>query len=717
MAQRRRRWSWPVSIGLLIALFAGGAPQRPARAATGREPVIVIPGVAGSELTLAADYALNVANGHGGSYARTYRAGERVWVNTWEAALLGDDDYFDILKLQPDGRTPVAPPLAVSGIYGPVYDDLIVYLERQGYARNVDLWLFPYDWRTDIRTTHEQLDALVGRALVAANGGRADPASWTITRVDLLGHSMGGLVGRSYVSDPARAGRVDQLITLGSPQLGAVKFLKTLLYGDTFGPYFLGIGLNPTEIKDVVQHMPGAVQLLPSRPYYTAYDNSDDARLRPYVEGRDVDGDGQARGVLAYDDVLGLLRNSGANSTVLGMADSYHTALDEGQHGGVNGVRWAALVGTGRGTVGQLREYTGTCWTWAGYRPCPKRDELPVDGDGTVAVMSAAMGDPWRNELIASGANLWYLAREHGALVQDDESLGVRVGDGPALTWIGRVLSGEIDTTAAPSLRPVVFFPAVSSPAADAKAAIPVPAAEPSQAPPPPLEGLWIAALGPAALEVRDGQGRGAGRARAQEETQPGIPGASYDRMPEGEFLFVPQGAPYTLRVAAEGEGSVDLKVRVLGNNRIERTAVYLGIPLGAGGQAELRLAADAGQAKATQLWPELAVDADGDGAAESTVPPVAVLDAQESADTDAPSISVLPVVLKSGGAVTVSWQQSDSGAGVFQELAVLDPGGAAARPVQSGETVTLPTGRHTLMVVVQDRAGNTSVSEVRFEV
>src|SRR4051812_39307072 len=77
-------------------------------AATGREPVIVIPGVGGSEFTAGTPFSLSVDNGHGGTFRRSYGAGEKVWVNTFQILLPGDDDYLDALKLQSDGTTPVA---------------------------------------------------------------------------------------------------------------------------------------------------------------------------------------------------------------------------------------------------------------------------------------------------------------------------------------------------------------------------------------------------------------------------------------------------------------------------------------------------------------------------------------------------------------------------------------------------------------------------------
>jgi Lecithin:cholesterol acyltransferase len=614
---------------LALALIVGGATwidRRPAQAASGREPVIVIPGVAGSELSVGAAFHLGVDDGHGGVYSRNYAASEKVWVNVLQAALPGDDDYFDALKLYPDGRTAVAPALRVSDIYHSAYDDLVEYLGRQGYEQGVDLWLFPYDWRRDIRATAEDLDAMVTRALVAANGGRSDPSTWTIRKADIVAHSMGGLVGRYYISDAGRAARIDQLITLGSPQFGAAKFLKTLVYGDDFGSTFLGLGLNADEVRDVVQNMPGAMQLLPSRAFYGYYDGSGGDRLGPFVEDRDIDGDGQASGALDYGGVKQLLLNLGKNRAVIEMAQDYHDAIDRPwnrvflpllsadtqtisstlaitpRRGGpreqaagltsscsygcgpmpndtANGVRWEALIGYGYATLGQIREYVGDC----GGEACVKRDELPVDGDGTVAIMSAAMGDPQRNNLIASGARLWYVQRQHGDLVNADYILGVRSADGPALTWLGAILRGTAPTTAE---------------------------AAPSAA----LSGVWVAALGPVALEARDREGRTTGRARGQDRARAEISGSRYERLPESEFAFLRPGQPYTLVLRAERAASVDLKLRLLAGGQVARTILYAGVRLGPNGLA--RLALPPAPAGADTL-PALQIDANGDGTFE----------------------------------------------------------------------------------------------------
>jgi pimeloyl-ACP methyl ester carboxylesterase len=610
---------------LALVLLVGGAARsdrRPAQAASGREPVIVIPGMAGSELSAGAAFHLGVDNGHGGVYSRDYASGEKVWVNILQAALPGDDDYFDVLKLYPDGRTAVAPELRVSDIYHSAYDDLVAYLGRQGYEQGVDLWLFPYDWRRDIRATAEDLDALVTQALVSANGGRSDPSTWTILKADIVAHSMGGLVGRYYISDAARGARIDQLITLGSPQLGAAKFLKTLIYGDDFGSTFLGLGLNADEVRDVVQNMPGAMQLLPSRAFYRYYDNSAGDRLSLFVEDRDVDGDSQASGVLDYGGVKQLLLNLGKNRAVIGMAEDYHDAIDQPwnrlflpllsvgaqtvsptlamtppgaglgeQSDTANGVRWDALIGYGYATLGQIHEYVGDC----GGEACAKRDELPVDGDGTVAVMSAEMGDAQRNNLIASGARLWYVQRQHSDLVKAYYVLGVPSGDGPGLAWVGAILRGATPTTAE-------IKPSAS------------------------LSGVWVAALGRVALEARDRVGQASGRTPGQDRARAEIGGSRYERLPGSEFAFLKPGQPYTLALRAEHAGSVDLKLRVLAGGQVVRTLLYANVQLGPNGLARLALPPVLDGA---DMLPALQIDANGDGVFETLARAPTVLGGQ----------------------------------------------------------------------------------------
>jgi pimeloyl-ACP methyl ester carboxylesterase len=93
------------------------------------------------------------------------------------------------------------------------YTDLIETFRANGYQEDYDLFPFPYDWR---RSNEETAVALRLRIMEAKNICRCD-------KVDVIAHSMGGLVVRQYIQSDDYAGDIDQLVFLGTPHLGAPK--------------------------------------------------------------------------------------------------------------------------------------------------------------------------------------------------------------------------------------------------------------------------------------------------------------------------------------------------------------------------------------------------------------------------------------------------------------------------------------------------------------
>ena len=174
------------------------------------------------------------------------------------------------------------------------------------------------------------------------------------------------------------------------------------------------------------------------------------------------------------------------------------------------------------------------------------------------------------------------------------------------------------------------------------------------------------------------------------------MPETRHERLPGSEFAFLKRNAAYTIVLDAEAEGSVDLKVRVLDNGGNTRTAVYLGVPLRAHGHAQLQLKPGTGRAAAPQGWPELEIDADGDGVSETRLPATAVLDERTSADITAPEL-VIDTPSANGavaGPTSVRWRAADSEAGLLREEAILDPDTTTPRVVTNGQTMVLAPDR-----------------------
>jgi pimeloyl-ACP methyl ester carboxylesterase len=100
------------------------------------------------------------------------------------------------------------------------------------------LYVFLYDWRRDLSQAAAQLDALIEQ--VRADHGQAD------LKVDLVGHSSGGLVNRYYLlyggrtldppglpaPDFSGARKVNRVVAIGVPELGITRAAASLIDGE-----------------------------------------------------------------------------------------------------------------------------------------------------------------------------------------------------------------------------------------------------------------------------------------------------------------------------------------------------------------------------------------------------------------------------------------------------------------------------------------------------
>lgn len=87
-----------------------------------------------------------------------------------------------------------------------IYNELIENLSTNGWETKP----FYYDWRKDIRDNSDKLSEYI-----SSNSGPTE-------KVNLIGHSMGGLVGRQYL-ESNDGGKLKSILTAGSPHKGAVQ--------------------------------------------------------------------------------------------------------------------------------------------------------------------------------------------------------------------------------------------------------------------------------------------------------------------------------------------------------------------------------------------------------------------------------------------------------------------------------------------------------------
>jgi pimeloyl-ACP methyl ester carboxylesterase len=96
--------------------------------------------------------------------------------------------------------------------------------QKAGYVRDTDLFVAFYDWRKAVKDSAlSYLKPWIDRA--KQKSGKP--------KVILIGHSMGGLVARSYIQSQAYAGDVERLITVGTPHRGSAQAYYSWGSGET----------------------------------------------------------------------------------------------------------------------------------------------------------------------------------------------------------------------------------------------------------------------------------------------------------------------------------------------------------------------------------------------------------------------------------------------------------------------------------------------------
>lgn len=102
------------------------------------------------------------------------------------------------------------------------YDPLIRHLEELGYRKGSTLFAYPYNWRRDNR------DSAAGLALHISDIKRYCQCA----SVDVVAHSMGGLVARSYIESNSYHNDIANLITIAAPSGGSLDAYPVWEAGD-----------------------------------------------------------------------------------------------------------------------------------------------------------------------------------------------------------------------------------------------------------------------------------------------------------------------------------------------------------------------------------------------------------------------------------------------------------------------------------------------------
>lgn len=271
------------------------------------------------------------------------------------------------------------------------YGGVIAAFESAGYEPDLDLFTFPYDWRRDLLETSRLLAAAIADIL-AQTGAEA---------VDVVAHSMGGLLARTYVNATADP-PIRKLILMGTPSYGSPDAFLAL-HNELGQGRFL---LEDKNAQDLSANWPSVFQLLPTPDYFEIYGHIFDDQFGEDHEGAltGVSGEAAWRRTFLENPDSSLAQ---VNEYLLTIAGSYSARAFHERIGPTLEFAGDLLIiaGSGTGTVGVIVKSDSARDVWTG---------IMVNGDGTVPLLSVT-------RLRSSGpVSIYHTTASHEGMLSDE---------------------------------------------------------------------------------------------------------------------------------------------------------------------------------------------------------------------------------------------------------------------------------------------------------
>ncbi len=417
---------------------------------------------------------------------------------------------------------------------------LIDEFEGQGYvaeegADDQTFYTFPYDWRYGASGIYPKPDNYTGRDiansdLLAKRIARLAEISPT-GKVDVIAHSLGGLIAKKYVADYGQP-KIGKLVFAGVPNLGAPLAGRALISGTDFGVF----GLNPAELKKIAQNMPAAYDLLPSEQYFSKK-GSWIRKVKPAA----IWGINQTE-ELDYLQTRLYLAGAGTNNTATNRAIGLHSDLDDMTADDflAKGIDSYNIAGCKSAVFSTLSDWVNADGVHIRY------DFFAIaNGDDTVPFESA-------NLALASDANTFYAPEtKHGQMPSFD---GAR-------QKIASIITGG--NIAVPNNKIITRAQLLAN---DKLCK---------------LYGTTIKIESPLAIKITDNFGNvieDVGNVGPKNE----IPGAAFDVDGEKKYVYLPQGngQEYQIDLQGTGQGTFTLTAQAIENDIPQEPRVFFAIPV-----------------------------------------------------------------------------------------------------------------------------------------
>jgi pimeloyl-ACP methyl ester carboxylesterase len=614
-------------------------------------PLIFIPGIAGSELFASKDGPSQVVTSTGGSKSVNYKSGDKMWVDGLRVLNPFDGpEYLDVLRFDTAGAAAIDaftnhPDAMVSR-----YDQVVPFFTHNRYVQGKTFYVLTYDWRFDASrgSNVAALDRLVQQALTD------NPLA---SGVDIVTHSMGGMVARAWLLAGTQRSRASHVVMMGAPNLGTPKGAYAAIKGVCLpDDMFLGI-LNCSIPASVVQYifrtLPGGLDQAVSRGYYSLVNLHDVTHPVPYA---DVTGSTPRTD---YASLVQAEKDNGVTSAAIGLAEAFH-ASDLSWPGLAAG-KIALVAGTKHCTMGQIVRKPafqagpvklGTAWDFG-----------EIDGDGTVVRFSASLNDGKIGSL-----PIYFRDATHGELT-NSQNLQV---------------------------------------ALDLVRDLNVPKEAPGS---PPFGGFLcktISVHSPLEMQLTDSSGRRLGGPSPSVEYLE-VPGGHWERFDDMKVATLEGKDQFKATFTGTAEGEATIRVRTINQGGVSDEAIFLHLPVTPRTRGSLDLNTGTGSVGDVKL------DLNGDGATLLTFHPT-LLTGAAAADTTPPDLRIDSPAEGQAvvGKFPVAWTATDAESGIATSVATLDAGGTP-QILRVPQTVTVAPGQHTLDVFAEDRAGNATSRQRTF--
>ncbi|MBP6866398.1 MAG: hypothetical protein KBC12_02570 [Candidatus Pacebacteria bacterium] len=521
--------------------------------------------------------------------SRLYEAGEEIWFtrNEGEQNKMGlnsegKSEYTVYTKddtrheVEGENETGITDEVLGFNIYKSFTEDLRKWKTADNLFK--DYALVPYDWRLslpDIVNNGQVTDGKLSYGDTTAGGQyiikqlEALAQDSRTGKVTIVAHSNGGLVAKYLINKLQTEGsplvdKIDKLILVAVPQTGTPESFVTLLHGVKVSEGFV---MDADTSRFLAENFPVMYNLLPTDAYFSTVDTNQSPLITfedvdPYasqvaVYGTEITTPDELKGyILGTDGRTKPDRNDTkhpniGNDAIYKQAKETHDIIDNWQPPAK--LKITQVAGWGEETKSNL-EYVERTYL-GGIKRTTVKVNTTIDGDHTVVEPSALWMSPNTN----SNIERWWVNldiynennfpdREHKDILEvknlrdfvKDKIKGKTLVDPENIILSTKPISDSSDKR------------------------------------------LHFTLHSPLTLGIYDSEGRYSGLDPVTMEVRNEIPGVYYEQIGDVQFLSIPTGVEFTLKLDGLEDGSFALDVDEQSGNSITASTIFEGIPSGA---------------------------------------------------------------------------------------------------------------------------------------